>query len=121
VAALNAPPPSPGSSRRRPSSWRPSSSASASVADHEGPHVLALALRNELLDQDVLLGALQGLDDRLGDLVAVGQDDTHALGALEQLDDDRRAAHALDGGQHVGLGAHEGRVRDADVVAREDL
>ena len=41
------------------------------VADDQGADVAALALADEPLDQDVLPGALQRLDDRLGDL-AVG-------------------------------------------------
>ena len=41
-------------------------------------------------------GALQGLDDRLGNLGGVGQDHADTLGALEQLDDHRRAAELLD-------------------------
>ena len=39
---------------------------------------------------------VQRLDDRLGDLDLRREDDADALRALEQLDDDRRAADALD-------------------------
>ncbi len=81
------------------------------VADDEGADVLALALGDELLHQHVLAGALQRLDDGLGDLVGVGQDHADALGALEDLDDHRGAADPLDGRQHVLAVPHEGRVR----------
>jgi hypothetical protein len=91
------------------------------VADHEGADVLALALGDELLDQHVLLLALQQLDDRLGLLDRVREQYADALGALDQLDHHRRAADALDRRQHVLLVAHEGRARDADVVAAENL
>ena len=76
---------------------------------------------DELLDQHVLLRRVQRLDDRLGDLDLGREDDADALRALEQLDDDGRAADPLDRRAHVGAVAHERRRRHADVVAREDL
>ena len=79
------------------------------VADDERADVAALALLDEALDQHVLPGALQGLDDRLGDLDRRRQDHADALGALEQLDHDRRAADPLDRRDHVGPVLHEGR------------
>ena len=66
------------------------------VADDEGADVAAPALADEALDEHVLLRAVQGLDDRLGDLDVGREDDADALRALEQLDDDRRAADTLD-------------------------
>ncbi len=91
------------------------------VADDEGTDVASLALGDELLDQHVLASALHRLDDRLGHLVVGREDHADALGALEQLDHDRRAADAVDGRQHVLPVADERRARHADVVARQDL
>jgi hypothetical protein len=73
------------------------------------------------LNEHVLLGALQGLDDGLRDSDGICQDDANALRAFEQLDDDRCATHPFDGWQHVVLVSHELRGRDANIVAAEDL
>jgi hypothetical protein len=91
------------------------------VADDEGADVPPLAFGHELLDQHVLPAAVQRLDDGLRHLLGVSEDDTDPLGSLEQLDDDRRAADAADGRQHVPSVANEGRRRDHHVVAAEDL
>ena len=50
------------------------------VADDQCADVAALALLDEALDQHLLLGAVQGLDDRLGDLAVGGRDDADAPG-----------------------------------------
>ena len=91
------------------------------VADDDGPDVATLALLDEGLDEHLLVRAVQGLDDRFGDLARGRQDDADALRALEQLDDDGCAAHHLDRGHDVSPVADEGRGRHTDVVAREDL
>ncbi len=54
------------------------------VAHDERAHVSPPALLDELLDEHVLVGAVQRLDDRLGLLDGLGQDDADALGALER-------------------------------------
>ncbi len=87
------------------------------VADDEGADVASLALGDKLLDEHVLAGGLERLDDRLGDLLGVGEDDADALRAFQQLDDDRRAADAGDRGQDVAAVADEAGGGDADVVA----
>jgi hypothetical protein len=76
---------------------------------------------DERLDQDVLLGVVERLDDRLGDLAVGCEDHPDALGALEQLDHDGRAADPVDRREHVLAVADERRLRHADVVARQDL
>lgn len=91
------------------------------VSHHERADVPTAALGDELLDEHVLLGRVQRLDDRLSDLHLRREDDADPLRALEELDDDRSAADALDGGPHIGAVAHERRGRHRDVVAREDL
>ena len=91
------------------------------VADDEGADVLALALRDEFLEQDLLLGAVERLDDGFGDLDLVGEDDADALGAFEQLDDDRRAADAHQGVLDVALVIDVGGEWDADIVAGKNL
>ncbi len=99
----------------------PSHRGDHAVSEHDRADVAPRALAHELLDQDVLLRALQRLDDRFGDLHGVGEDHADALCALEQLDDHRRAADPLDRGKHVLLPPHEGRVRHPDVVPTQDL
>ena len=66
------------------------------VADHEAADVGAAGLLDELLHQDVGVEPAEGLDDRLGGLRGLGQHHADALGALEQLDDQRSAAADLD-------------------------
>ena len=85
------------------------------VTDHESPNVLALAFSHEFLDKNVLLRALKRFNDRLGNLLIVGQNDADTLGALEQLDDHRRPAHTFDRRKDVGLVSYESGVRNADV------
>jgi F-type H+-transporting ATPase subunit beta len=65
------------------------------ISNHDGTDVPALAFRDELLNQHVLLGALQRLDDGFCNLDAVGEDDAHALRPFQKLDDDRCAADSL--------------------------
>src|SRR5262249_20143987 len=76
---------------------------------------------DELLDEDVLIQALERLDDRTGRGRALGQDDAEALRALQQLDNHRRAVHALDtSGNVLGLGGIDGGGQ-ANVMSAEDL
>ena len=91
------------------------------IAHDKGPDVLAFTLGDKFLDQNVLLLALQQFDDGLGGFDRLGQKDADALGSFQQFDDDRRAAHPLDGGQHILFVPHESRLGNADVVAAEDL
>ena len=91
------------------------------IAHDKGPDVLAFALGHKFLDQNVLLLALQQFDDRLGRFDRLGQQHADALGAFQQFDDDRRAAHPLDGGQHILFVPHKSGLGDADQVAAEDL
>src|SRR5690606_14522712 len=91
------------------------------VTDHDRTNVFALAFGDELLNQHVLTGALQGFDDGFGDLDAVGQDHAYALSAFEQFDDDGCASDSFYRGEHVALAAHEGRLRNAHLVATQDL
>ncbi len=92
------------------------------VSDHEGAHVAAFALLDELLQQDVHLGgSRQRLDHRLGDLGRISENDSDALGAFEQLDDHRRAAESLDPGHDLGGVSHEQGLRNADAVAAQHL
>jgi hypothetical protein len=92
-----------------------------SVADDERTNVAPFGFGDEPLDQNVLLGALQGLDDRFGDPGVRSEDDADSLGALQQFDDDRRTSDPVDGRQHVLTVPHEGGGGDADVVSGEDL
>ena len=87
------------------------------VPDHQGADVATLALGDEALDEHVLLGALECLDDRLGDARIGCEDDPDALRALEQLDHDRRATDPLDRRQHIGPVAGERGGRHTDVVS----
>lgn len=84
-------------------------------------NVAALAFGYELLDEHVLLCALQGFNNRFRNFLGVRQDDAHSLSSFQQLDDYRSAAHALDRWQNVFFILHECRLRDADVVSAENL
>jgi hypothetical protein len=66
------------------------------VADDEAADVGAAGLLDVLLHQDVGLQPHEGLDHALGRLLRLGQHHADALGALQQLDDQRRAADHLD-------------------------
>ena len=70
------------------------------VTDHDRADVPSLALGDELLQQDILLGALS---------------------ALQELDDHRGSSETLDRRQHVLSPTDELGRRDADVVARQEL
>ncbi len=91
------------------------------IADDKGPDIAPFAFGNELLDQHVLLLALQQFDDGLRRLHRLGQQHADPLRAFKQFDDDRRAADTFDRRQHVLLVAHERRLRNADVVSAENL
>ena len=91
------------------------------AADDDDAQVGALRLADELLDDDVGLEPLERLEHALGSLLGLGEHDADALRALEQLDDDRRPAEALEQVVEVAGAAREERVRDGDAVAGEQL
>src|SRR5262249_51746772 len=93
------------------------------AASHdEGANVAPAALRDELLQEDVLAaGPLERLHDGLGDVRAVGEDDPDPLGAFEQLDDNRRAAHLRDGRQYAVRPPDDDRLRHPDAMTHQDL
>ncbi len=91
------------------------------VADDEATDVGAAGLLDVLLHHDVGLHAHEGLDHRLGGLVGLGQHHADALGALQQLDDQRCA---LDHGDQVGnvvRRVSEAGDRQAQALARKQL
>ena len=91
------------------------------AADHQRADIGAAGLLDELLHQDVHVGAAERFDHRFRRAVGIGQHHADALGALEQLDHQRRAAGEL---QHLfGLFRimGEGGDRQADAVARQKL
>jgi hypothetical protein len=91
------------------------------VADDQASDVGAACLFDELLGEDVGVEAAEGLDDRLGGLGGLGQDDPDPLGALDQLDDHRRAAADVDE-VSGGLGVvGEGGDRQPDPLAGQEL
>ena len=91
------------------------------IPHHDGAYVLSLAFRDELLNQYVLLLALQQFDDGRGDLLGMGEQDADPLGAFQELDYHGYAAHSLDGGQNVLLLLDERGRGNADVVPRQQL
>ncbi len=91
------------------------------ISDDEGPNVLPLALRHELLEQHLLFGGVQGFHDGFSDLDLVGEDHPDTLGAFEEFDDHRSAADADEGVLHIAFVINVGRGRDADIVAGKDL
>ena len=91
------------------------------AAHHKCADVFALALSHKLLQQHVLPGGLERLNNRLGDVNAVGKDDADTLRTLDEFDDHRHAAERFDRGQHIFLATDKSRGGDADVVPTEDL
>ena len=62
------------------------------AVDHERADVGAPGLRDELLHEDVGVELPEGRDDGLRGLLGLGEHDADALRALDELDDERRAA-----------------------------
>ena len=91
------------------------------VSDDEGAHVLAFAFRDEFLEKDLLLAALECLDDGFRDLNFIREDDTDSLRAFEELDDDGCAANALEGTFDIAFVIDVSGGGDADIVAGKDL
>src|SRR6185295_18055201 len=65
------------------------------AVDHEHADVLALRLRDEALDHDVLAEAPDRLEHLLARGLALREDHAGALGPAQQLEDERRPAHEL--------------------------
>ena len=88
---------------------------------NKGPDIAALALPDELLHQHVHLEAVEGVEHRLCRLFGLGQHHPDALGAFEQLDDQRRPAHHPD--QIVFVAGRPGKagIRHAHTCSRQDL
>ena len=78
------------------------------VTDDEGPHILALTLGDKFLDDDLLFGALERLDDGFGDLIGIGQNDADTLRALEEFNHNGSAADFGDGAENAFAIPHEG-------------
>jgi hypothetical protein len=91
------------------------------VADDEGAHVLAFRFRDELLQEDDVVQAPEGLQDRLEPLAGLRQHDPDALRSLEQLEDAGDPSHLLDGLVEVLRRADDGGAREVDVGAGEEL
>jgi hypothetical protein len=91
------------------------------VADHEGANVGAAGLLDVLLHQDVGVELAERCYHRLGRLAGLGQHHAHALGALGELDHDRRATDRLQ--QAVDVLGRVGKARDRkpDAVAGQQL
>ncbi len=65
-------------------------------ADHQHAHVAALGFRDVFLHEDVDVGRAERFHDRFRRCFGFRQDHAHALRALDELDDDGRAAHLVD-------------------------
>jgi len=91
------------------------------VADHERPHVLALRLADEFLDDDVLLHRPKGLEHGLEALEALREHDADALRALGELGDDGDPAAQLDGKRELFGVPKEHGAGGVDAVARKEL
>src|ERR1041385_1682294 len=91
------------------------------VAADEGAPVLALRLRDELLQHDDVVEAPERLQDGLQALPALRQHDADALRALQELEHARDAADLLDGLVQVVGAADDGGARQVDVGARQEL
>ena len=91
------------------------------VADYESANVATLALSNKFLDQHILLRKLHRLDNCLGNFNRFSENDTDALGAFEEFDDNGSATDSFNRRQHVLSIANESRFRNTDIVATENL
>ena len=78
-------------------------------------------LLDELLHQDVDIGALKRLDHGLRGLHRVAQHHADALGAFEQLDDHRCAADEVDDVLGLAWVVRIGRDRETDAAPRQEL
>ena len=91
------------------------------ISNDQAANVGSAGFPDEFLHQNVDVGAAKRLDHALGCLACFGEHHTDTLRTLEQFDDDRRATDSFDCRQDVVLVHDERRLRDADVVAAEDL
>jgi hypothetical protein len=73
------------------------------LADDEGADVFAFAFGDEFLEEDLLFGGVEGLDDGFGDFDFISEDDADALCAFEEFDDDGCAADAFEGAFEVAF------------------
>jgi len=88
---------------------------------YQCPEVGATGFADVLLDQEVGVQLTEGTDHRLGGLSCLGQHHSHTLGALEQLDHDRRTAdHVQDPGDVLAVVGKAGG-RKTDTGTGEDL
>src|SRR5665647_1467901 len=91
------------------------------AADDQRADIAAVRLADELLNHDVHVVGAERFDDRLGRALGLGENDAHALGALEQLDDDGDAADLLDHVLGFAWAVGEGGHRQADTFTRQQL
>ena len=91
------------------------------VTDHKGANITALTLGHKLLNEHVLLLALQQLNNRLSLFHGVGQEHANALGTLNELNHHRSTPHPLYGRQHVFLVTHEAGSGNTNIVATQNL
>src|SRR5690606_40313496 len=81
----------------------------------EAAYIVALGLLDELVHQDIAVEALEVVYHAFSRLVGLRQRHAAALGALQQLHDQGRAAHNAD--QVLGLQGRVGKAGDGDVEA----
>src|SRR6516165_353915 len=92
-----------------------------SVADHQRADIGRVGLLDELLHQDVDVNALKGLDHRLRRFRRLAEQHADALGAFQQLYDDRRAADKIDDILGLAWVVGEGRDGESDAASGKQL